>query len=54
VPARNTDFAHLRDGLVRAVQGRLKTLTKAGQLTEEEAEVRMVSDLLARLGFKRF
>ncbi|PWY99408.1 hypothetical protein BCV70DRAFT_200977 [Testicularia cyperi] len=32
VPVRNTDFNHLRDGFIRALQGRLKKAIKNGQI----------------------
>lgn len=35
MPVRNTDFGHLRDGFVRAVQARMKT----SQLGAEESQV---------------
>lgn len=36
VPVRNTDFGHLRDGFIRAVQARMKAV----QIDAEEAQVR--------------
>ncbi|CDZ96323.1 Chalcone isomerase [Phaffia rhodozyma] len=38
VPTRNTGFDHLRDGFVRAIQARVKLLSKASQMSESEAE----------------
>ncbi|PWN52870.1 hypothetical protein IE53DRAFT_402031 [Violaceomyces palustris] len=35
VPVRSTDFAHLRDGFVRALQARLKLAIKSGSLANE-------------------
>lgn len=35
VPVRNTDFGHLRDGFIRAVQARMKVV----QIDAEEAQV---------------
>lgn len=49
VPVRSTDFAHLRDGFIRALQGRLKKAIKAGEIqtgsSTEEAFSRSIQDL---------
>ncbi|KAN0064883.1 hypothetical protein ACQY0O_001940 [Thecaphora frezii] len=37
VPVRSTDFAHLRDGFVRALQGRLKKAIKASNIASGSA-----------------
>lgn len=38
VPVRNTDFAHLRDGLTRSLLARQKEDRKAGKLSDEQDE----------------
>ncbi|EIN13636.1 hypothetical protein PUNSTDRAFT_129311 [Punctularia strigosozonata HHB-11173 SS5] len=36
VPTRNTSFTHLRDGFIRALQGRIASLKQRNQITLEE------------------
>lgn len=44
VPVRNTDFSHLRDGFMRAVQARQKIARTSKKLSEED-EVRIGESL---------
>ena len=36
VPTRSTSFSHLRDGFMRAIQGRMTLFRKRGTLSKEE------------------
>jgi hypothetical protein len=36
VPTRNTSYTHLRDGFIRALQGRMVTLKKRNEVAPEE------------------
>lgn len=38
IPTRNTGFDHLRDGFVRAIQGRMKVLAKRGDVGDAELD----------------
>lgn len=53
VPVRSTDYAHLRDGFTRSIQGRAKLARKAGQIDPETDESLSSSLLNLKEAFPR-
>ncbi|UZJ52617.1 hypothetical protein CBS101457_001937 [Exobasidium rhododendri] len=53
IPVRPTDFSHLRDGFVRAIQGRAKLARKQSHLSESSDEALAVSLQALKEAFPR-